>query len=194
MGKRIHTSYYCDRCQAEIGPPVRREVGSSGKLFVLELCADCDETVGAFIAELADVASDRLTYTAYTKTTLLPTRGPGSRVAVQPAAGRSKMEVAAIRQWALEQGMMKSNRGRLPAGAVTAYDRAFPGRWTSTRVNGNGNGNGEAPAEPEASSTVAPVAPTPPPARAPRAAKRAVAVRPVARKVARKAAAKTGAR
>lgn len=93
------------------------EFGLDGVQYAIDLSEDN-------AAELRDVLSS---YTAYGKRTGGRKRRGAAAKATKPAGeshAADRKRNQAIREWARQQGMEVSDRGRIPAEVVEAYDNA----------------------------------------------------------------------
>lgn len=109
MARQIVTQWFCDKCgqHIEIEDLTRRSFTAQGSDRQADFCPACarefDESVGEWLK-------------------VVPASAP-IRKRVR-SAGRSRAELGAIRVWARENGFEVSDRGRIPARVVKAYENA----------------------------------------------------------------------
>ncbi|HEV8295910.1 MAG TPA: Lsr2 family protein [Acidimicrobiales bacterium] len=114
MARRVIVQVSCDLCGAEVGPDAATEFAVGGRAYTIDLCqTHKDEFLSSF---------DRYIEGAQPLASRRAAAASGAEPARRRTSRRATGEVGAIREWARANGFDVSDRGRIPAAVIDAYN------------------------------------------------------------------------
>ncbi len=131
MAKQVRIFLTCDlhRENEQVDGMATVAFGYEGKLYELDVCRDHHTEFTEALSPWATAARPYGNFPAPPEEDgRSPRRGGGRRSGAGTSAARtaSKEQLAAIRDWARSQNMEVSERGRIPASVLEAFEKANP--------------------------------------------------------------------
>lgn len=125
MSTKVTESYVCDDCESELdSKPSPTNVGYQGKVYALDLCNECADTMDHNLFRVIENGTEVGRYPAKAIATPAPKK----------QRKQGAIEASVIRQWAAEQGIEVGAKGRVPQAIVDKYLGSLNGHSRKTKA------------------------------------------------------------